>query len=381
MTNAEEKYLTRIYTDPSHPASFSGPSKLKQVVDREGKFKISKGDIKAFLEKQDSYTVNRPVRHKFRRGRIVTRGIKDQYDLDLIDMARLSKYNDNVKFLLTSVDTFSRVAMVIALKQKTADAVLEALKVILSDENKCRVLRTDFGAEFKNFKVKAFLDSKNIKHFYAHAPLKAQIVERFNQTLKQLIYRYLHNRNSYRYIDNLADIVKSYNNRPHRSLGGLSPNQVSKENEISLWNEMYVNRPYNNSRTSRRNTKHSISQLRPAAKFRLKQGDLVRVTFNRRAFERSFYQRFSEEVFRIKQRLIRDNIPLYVLADLNGSVIKGFFYGPELQRVSHDANKTFKIEKVLKRRGKGKKREALVRWVGYGPAFDQWIPYSSIESI
>ena len=115
------------------------------------------------------------MRRKFRRGHIVTRGIKDQYELDLIDMGRLSKYNDNVKFLLTAVDSFTRVAMVTPLKDKKADTVLGALKPILSGENKCRIVRSDFGAEFKNAKLKAFLDSNNIKQFFAHPPLKAQI--------------------------------------------------------------------------------------------------------------------------------------------------------------------------------------------------------------
>ena len=114
----KEKYLAKIYTDPSHPGSFSGPTKLKQVVDREEKHKISTKEISAFLEKQDTYNVNRTVRCTFRRGRIVTRGIKDQYDLDLIDMGRLSKQNDDVKFLLTAIDDFSRVAMVKPLKDK-----------------------------------------------------------------------------------------------------------------------------------------------------------------------------------------------------------------------------------------------------------------------
>ena len=127
MGEAKENYLAKIYTDPSHPACFSGPAKLKQIVDQEGKFKISRKEIISFLEKQDSYTVNRPVRRTFRRGHIVTRGIRNQYDLDLIDMGRLSKYNDNVKFLLTAIDAFSRVAMVKPLKDKKADTVLEAL--------------------------------------------------------------------------------------------------------------------------------------------------------------------------------------------------------------------------------------------------------------
>lgn len=113
-----EKYLKRIYTDPSHPGSFSGPAKLKQIVDREGSHNISRKEIRLFLEKQDTYNVNRPVRRTFRRGHIITRGIRDQYDLDLIDMDRLSKQNGGVKFLLTAIDAFSRVAMVKPLKDK-----------------------------------------------------------------------------------------------------------------------------------------------------------------------------------------------------------------------------------------------------------------------
>ncbi|MEW8544139.1 MAG: integrase core domain-containing protein [Candidatus Thiodiazotropha sp.] len=381
MEEAKEKYLDHIYTDPSHPASFSGPAKIKQIVDREGKFKISKKDILSFLEKQDTYTVNRPVRRTFRRGHIVTRGIRDQYDLDLIDMGRISKHNDNVKFLLTAVDAFSRVAMVKPLKDKKADTVLEALKLMLGGKNKCRAVRTDFGAEFKNAKVKELFESYNIKHFFAHPPLKAQIVERFNKSLKQMIYKYLHNRSTYRYIDKLAELVHSYNHRPHRSLGALSPSQVTKDNEISLWNEMYINRPYKKRRIKDDTVqKHNFTKLRPVSKFSFKVGDLCRVSFSRQAFERSFNQRFSEEVFRVRQRLMRANIPVYLIADLQGQVIRGFFYGPELQRVSQIDQKLFKVEKILKRRGKGKKREVFVRWLGYGPTFDQWIPFSSLES-
>lgn len=388
MDKEKEKYLAKIYSDPSHPASFSGPAKLKQVVDREGKYNISWKDITSFLETQDSYTVNRPVRRTFRRGHIVTRGIGDQFDLDLIDMGRLSKYNDNVKFLLTAVDAFSRVAMVKPLKDKRSDTVLEALKVMLGGQNICRAVRTDAGAEFKNSKAREFFETHNIKHFFAHPPLKAQIVERFNQSLKQMIYRYLHNRNTYRYVDKLPEIVHSYNHRPHRSLGTLSPSQVTKTNEISLWNEMYINKPYRkkriaNSNNDKRSSSSSnyVKKLRPKAKFSLRVGDLVRISFSRHAFERSFNQRFTEEVFRIRQRIMRDNIPMYLLADLKGEIIRDYFYRPELQPVSQSDQQLFKVEKIVKRRGKGKNREVLVRWLGYGPAFDQWIPFTSLESI
>lgn len=251
---------------------------------------------------------------------------------------------------------------------------------MLKGNNKPRTVRSDFGGEFKNAKVKHYLTSNNIKHFFAHPPLKCQLIERFNKSLKQLIYRYLHNRNTYRYIDKLAEIVHSYNQRPHRSLGSISPSQVTKANEVSLWNEMYINRP--NRTVQAKASSKSNSSLRPVAKFRFKQGDLVRVSYNRHAFERSFNQRFSEEVFRVKQRYIRENIPKYLLVDLKGQGIEGGFYGPELQRVSMKYDEDlFKVDKILRRRGKGQNREVLIRWRGYPSTFDSWEKLSSVKTI
>lgn len=143
---------------------------------------------------------------------------------------------------------------------------------------------------------------------------------------------------------------------------------------------MYINRPY---RKRTHVTKDSSrNKLKPKAKFAFSVGDFVRVSFNRRAFERSFNQRFSEEVFRIKRRFLKQNIPVYLLVDLQGEVITGYFYGSEITRVSPlSDDQFFKVDKILRRRGKGQNREVLVRFLGYPPKFDQWLPASAVESI
>lgn len=48
----KEKYMTDIWTDPQHPAAFTGPEKLYQIIRKEGRFKIGRGTIKKFLEKK-----------------------------------------------------------------------------------------------------------------------------------------------------------------------------------------------------------------------------------------------------------------------------------------------------------------------------------------
>lgn len=50
------------------------------------------------------------------------------------------------------------------------------------------------------------------------------------------MYRYFLKNRTYRYLDVLQDLVTSYNQRPHRSLGERAPSSVNKKNadEIRL---------------------------------------------------------------------------------------------------------------------------------------------------
>ena len=64
-------------------------------------------------------------------------------------------------------------------------------------------------------------------------------------------------------------------------------------------------------------------------------------------FEKGYTQRWTEEVFRISK--IQLTIPVrYKITDYNGEEIHGSFYEQELQKTSQ---KTFRIEKILKRQG------------------------------
>ena len=70
--------------------------------------------------------------------------------------------------------------------------------------------------------------------------------------------------------------------------------------------------------------------------------------------------------------------------DLNGEIIDGFFYNEELvlvgqARLSDD--KTFKIERILRTKGRGANKQALVKWLGYPDKFNSWVKVSQLESI
>ncbi len=49
-----------------------------------------------------------------------------------------------------------------------------------------------------------------------------------------MMFRFMRQKRDYRYIDNLQDFAKSYNQSPHRSLKGLSPSAINENNEIEF---------------------------------------------------------------------------------------------------------------------------------------------------
>ena len=80
MTSERDKYLQSVYYDPSHPASYSGVDKLYRIIKSEGKFPITRKAIKAWLRKQETYTLHRQVRRHFPRSRVIVSGIGKQAD-------------------------------------------------------------------------------------------------------------------------------------------------------------------------------------------------------------------------------------------------------------------------------------------------------------
>ena len=197
-SETKENYLQKLYTDPGRPGSFSGLNKLKQAIKEDGKHQFTDDQLKTELAKQDTYTVNRFVRRKFKRSRVVAYGINDLIDIDLADFSRLSRYNKKVRFLMVTVDTFSRLLRVHPMLDKSASSVLEALKSIYpAGSPQIQKIRTDLGLEFRNGKVKEFLKTRGIRHVFASPPIKAGYAERCIQSLKQLIYRYLYHSRSW----------------------------------------------------------------------------------------------------------------------------------------------------------------------------------------
>ena len=144
----------------------------------------------------------------------------------MVDPQNLSRYNKGYKYLLTCIDIFSKYAFVLPLKTKQGQELVQAFQKILSTGRKPTKLQTDQGTEFLNRVFQKFLRDNNIDFFTVNSGLKASVVERFNRTFKNKMYKYFTAKNTLTYI-NVLQLVSSYNNTYHRSIK-LKPSQVTK---------------------------------------------------------------------------------------------------------------------------------------------------------
>ena len=130
-------------------------------------------------------------------------------------------------------------------------------------------------------------------------------MERVNRTLKSKLYGYFTAVNSLRYIDVLQDLVESYNNTYHRSIG-RPPATVS----------------FLNVGTVRRKLYGGISSTAPK-KFKFHAGEHVRLSLHKRLFKKDYKMNWTEEIFQITKRLSRTPV-VYTVQDLLERPIEGY---------------------------------------------------------
>ena len=179
-----EDYLSSVYYDPKRSGGLGGVNRLYDDVKKEGKFDVTRNQIKEWLMKQDTYTLHKSIRRRFKRNLVMVGGIDQQWQMDLADMQSMQKLNDGYRYLLVCIDVFSKYAWVIPLKNKTGPSLVEALKRILASGRKPEKVMTDQGTEFFNKHFKALINEEDIELYNTYNETKASIVERLIRTLK-----------------------------------------------------------------------------------------------------------------------------------------------------------------------------------------------------
>ena len=138
------------------PSKFSTPYRLYSEAKKINS-KIKLKDVMNWLEMQKSYTLHHRLKTKFKRRKVLTRGIQYQYQADLVDYAKLKRDNSGYTFVLSIIDCFSDLAFAITIKRKTGEEVAATLWRAFDNMGDPKKLHTDQGKEFYNRHVKELL--------------------------------------------------------------------------------------------------------------------------------------------------------------------------------------------------------------------------------
>ena len=355
-----DETILRLYRQPGHPTAFSGVNAIAKFHN------ISQKRARAVLDQSETYQTHREYHRPAHFNPFYIRSRRAFAQGDLVEVQLLKRFNGGIRYLFVILDAFTRFMWCYPLKNKEGASVLAVLRRWLDEDgaDHFATMTVDGGLEFFNARVKSFLAQRHIRLELADFYSKAAIVERANKSLQSLLYKYMTENSTKRYIDALPALVTTYNQRPHRTLKGMSPAEADlPENEaavLAIHAKRYADVP-----------KGTV---------RFKVNDVVRVKKQAKPLtpaSRSYNPQFNDEyyyIYAISSHLAR---PLYKLKTTASSeLIQGGFYANEITLVGGD---TWKIEKILRRVRRGRRRLALVRWQGFSEQWDSWIPEGDIQ--
>ena len=275
---------------------------------------------------------------------------------DLVDV------NDGYKYLFTTIDVFTKMAWVYPMKENKCKNVMECFQDIL---NKCgekpEKLNSDRGSELICKQFQKFLKDNNIYHYLSYSLRKCPVVERFNLTFQQLLYKIMAQNNSKQWTKFIEQALKIYLNRKHRTIG-MTPLEAEQEKNQTILRKIYYE-------------KYMKSEVK---KPKFQVGDSVRIWKARGTFHRGYMEDFSREHFTIIKVLKNLPVARYRLKDYNGEEIVGNFFEDEL--VKYNPGEYYESE-ILKRRKTKKGVEYLVHYTGYPSSMDQWVKASDLKSL
>ena len=171
-TLTNQQAFNQVYHDLAQPGSFTR--------------KIAK-----YLRQNQTHSLHKPRRKKFKRRRIIVYYPYQIIEMDLIDMRHLSGNNRNFKYILLTIDLFSKKIWLRKLKTKSGTETADAIKSVITDmEYPPQTVIFDEGLEYKNKYVLNLLAEFNIHHYHINTKHKASTAERVNRTIKGLIWKY-----------------------------------------------------------------------------------------------------------------------------------------------------------------------------------------------
>ncbi|KAL3078404.1 hypothetical protein niasHT_037638 [Heterodera trifolii] len=276
------------------------PTAFKEFVERARQIPL--------LTSQRTYTLHRQAKRRYRRLPTLAPGLHTEWQADLAIFDRLAKQNRGYKYLLVCIDTLSRQVFVEPVKTKTSTNMIIAFGRIFKRSKYIpwKVL-TDQGKEFTARAVQHFFRARDVEHFcmLTSPQFHAGMAERANRSIKERLYRYFTERNTYKWIDVVQDIVRAINHSPNSSIG-MRPADVNFKNAEALRQKL-----------------HDAAENVVRSKPKYRVGDRVRIEKYKHVFQKGYLPRFTNELFTVVEVHTERSPVVYRLRDDHNEIISG----------------------------------------------------------
>ena len=173
-----QEYFLLIYKDPLTTSNSIEELFQNALRNNKYEFTFTKEDVRLFLLSQSTYQKQQPVSKQRQQKRTVVKEKNLKWQMDIIDLRLYISDNENIKYLLTIIDVFSKYAMVFPLENKKGETVSWILQILFQYQ-KPKILLSDNGTEFLNTNVKQVTDQYNVHHYTSYSYTPLGIIEKF----------------------------------------------------------------------------------------------------------------------------------------------------------------------------------------------------------
>jgi hypothetical protein len=272
--------------------NFPSGARLYNIL-KNNDVKVTKKEVDEFLNSKKEYQLLKVKKiSKNREGHITAITYEEIAQLDIYDLKKYYKHNSKYKYILALIDVFSRKVFVKPMKSKSNEDVLTSFMEILK-ENKYipSVLTSDTDSTFMSKEFQKFLLKMDIIHddvIASNDHKSLSLIDRFARTLKTVLTKLFIKNDNTNWITYLDKVIKIYNNTPHRSLEGLTPEEATQEENqhtVALINKSKMSKGSNESLKSLFNV-----------------GEHVRVRINK-LFRKGTEPRYSDEIYKVESIL------------------------------------------------------------------------------
>lgn len=277
MSNTDQ--LSQLWQSHGYP----GAAKLLSIVKSKG-LAFTNKQVQEFVAQQETAQVHRKI-PKHTGIPITTSNPRMGFQADLLDMSKYHSQNRGHRWILLVIDIFDRKVAAIPMANKTAETTLQAMKQAFGQIGKPHMLTSDSGSEFKGA-VDKFLEHNHIVH-HTTEPLDHNvlgIVDRMSQTVKHMISKHMHHKQTTNWIDVLPSLIENYNETPHSGVGGLTPNLA--EIDVTSARAVAVGR---------------LEKSQEKLQRTFEVGDHVRVSKQKGVFGKGYETRWSLKVHKVEK--------------------------------------------------------------------------------